>query len=139
MSIFLGSHKFWGFGRVRRIQEFRERQGKLFELDWLRNIRIEAGFYALGVNIAKHVRRERDDRMAAMPVFLFPPSYLFTGLISIFVRHVKITLRDVRTFNNKDYTQAYQDNRIVANRFGENGVGTLNTIQHCLSLYRYFG
>lgn len=85
-------HEFWRLGRIGRVQESCHYERELFELDRLRHVRIEAGFYALGVNVTEHVRREGNDGMAAVTVLLLPSSDLLASLIAIFVRHVQVAL-----------------------------------------------
>jgi hypothetical protein len=44
------------------------------------------------VDVAEDVGRKRDDRLVRLFGALLPPAELFAGLVSIFVRHVKIAL-----------------------------------------------
>jgi len=92
VSLLFEPHEFRRLGLIRRIQELGHDQGELFEVDRLGNIRVEARFYALGVDIAKHVGRESNDGDPLVSVLLLPAADLFAGLVAVFVGHVKIAL-----------------------------------------------
>lgn len=86
------SHEFWGFRRIGWVQKLRHDEGELLELDRFRNVRVEASFHALLVNIAEDVCRERDDRMTTVSILLFPSPNFLAGLVAILVRHMEVAL-----------------------------------------------
>jgi hypothetical protein len=90
--LFLDPHELGRFRRIGRIQELGHDERELFELDWLRHIRVEARFCALGIDIAKDVGGESNNGHAPVPMFLLPSSDIFARCISVLVRHMQIAL-----------------------------------------------
>lgn len=87
-------HKFGRLGRVGWVQKSCHDERELLELYRLRHVRVESCFHALGVDVAEYVRREGDDGVAAVAVFLFPSSDFFASLIAVFVWHMQVTLHE---------------------------------------------
>lgn len=85
-------HEFGRFGGVSRIQELCHHERELFELNRLCDVRVEAGPDALFVDVAKDVRRKSNDRVATVPVFLFPSPNFLAGLVTIFIWHMQVAL-----------------------------------------------
>jgi hypothetical protein len=71
--------------------------------------------------------------MPAVPVFLFPTSDFFAGLIAIFVRHMKIALQNGQFGSGRKCDIAYQNDRIVAWRLREDSVCALDTVKNRVS------
>jgi hypothetical protein len=90
--LFLGLHEFRRFRGIDRIQEFGHDKGQLFELDGLRDVRVEARFHAFRVDVTEDVGRKCNDGYAAVTMFLLPASNFFARLIAVLVRHMQIAL-----------------------------------------------
>jgi hypothetical protein len=86
------AHESMWFARIRRVHERHQHRAEFLEIDRLGEVAIEASVDTLLVDVAEDVGRKRDDRLVRLFGALLPPAELFAGLVSIFVRHVKIAL-----------------------------------------------
>lgn len=77
---------------IRGIEEVDHDVFELLELDRFRDIRVETDFGALGIDVAEDVGRESDDGEGRVRIRPFPFADFATGLIAVFIGHVKVAL-----------------------------------------------
>ena len=78
--------------RIVGIEEVDHDGFELLELDGLGDVRVEADFGALGVDVAEDVGRQSDHGSRWIRVLPFPFADFAAGLVAVFVGHVKIAL-----------------------------------------------
>jgi hypothetical protein len=80
------------FARVGWVHERHQHRAEFLEIDRLGEVAVEAGVDTFLVHVAEDVGRECDDGLVRLFGALLPPAELFARLVSVFVRHVEITL-----------------------------------------------
>lgn len=112
-------HELNGLQRINRVQKRRHHITQLLELHRLRQIGIKTGINAFCIHIPQDVCRQGDHGDVFIAVLFLPGPDIFARLISVFVGHVKITL----SFVNQDVKiligSAYENDRVVPRRLGE--------------------